>query len=119
MASSEHDWAGPRGLRIATAASFLPAFPLCLAHGVISHQPVPAAGLVPLAVSAAVGIRLTSASSHNSVVHHPALIFGGDVVLAAALLVVLVFTWIRGPLGHDGGLSMLAAYATIPLIVNL
>ncbi|KAK7962073.1 uncharacterized protein PG986_002898 [Apiospora aurea] len=47
---------------------------------------------------------------------HPILTFFADVVLAAALMVVLVFTWIQT--GGSAELAMLAAYATIPLLVN-
>ena len=42
----------PQGLRVVAVASFVPAFPLLLAHGIVSHSPVPATGLVPLAFSA-------------------------------------------------------------------
>jgi hypothetical protein len=43
--------------------------------------------------------------------------FAFDVVLAAACMIVLVFTWISND--QLASLSMLAAYATIPLLVNL
>ncbi|KAK8016821.1 hypothetical protein PG993_015010 [Apiospora rasikravindrae] len=46
----------------------------------------------------------------------PILTFFADLVLAAALMVVLVFTWIQT--GGSAELAMLAAYATIPLLVN-
>ncbi|KAI1079250.1 hypothetical protein F5B20DRAFT_544178 [Whalleya microplaca] len=124
-----------RQLRILTGASFLVAFPLCLAHGVVSHSPVPAVGLVPLAASAAVNVFLVSRqakprSSGDSVEHgegvdadetpaetdHPVLTFAVDTILAAALMIVLVFTWIR--LGSRAELAMLAAYSTIPLLVS-
>ncbi len=92
----QHDWVGPRPLRQTTVVSFIPAFPLCLAHGILSRSPVPAVGLVPLAVSAASGIALLSGAGTRS---HPSAIFAGDLVLAAALIVVLVFTWIAAPAG--------------------
>ncbi|KAH9909009.1 hypothetical protein F4778DRAFT_208548 [Xylariomycetidae sp. FL2044] len=47
----------------------------------------------------------------------PVLVFVVDTILAAALLVVLVFTWIRTSGRAD--LAMLAAYATIPLLTNV
>jgi peptidoglycan/LPS O-acetylase OafA/YrhL len=108
------DWAGPRPLRLATVLSFVPAFPLCLAHGVASHTPVPAVGLVPLAFSAGLGVALLG--KHLA---HPAAIFGADIVLATSLMIVLVFTWIESPMSGNAGLSMLASYATIPLLVSL
>ncbi|KAK3328061.1 hypothetical protein B0T19DRAFT_181916 [Cercophora scortea] len=139
--------ANARSLRIATIATFLPAFPLCVAHGVLSQNPVPAVGLAPLAVSAGVAIFLLSRSSKQKqrsaddsevVTHtaaeagddaasahthapsgvHPILVFVVDAILAAALMVVLVFTWIRTRYSGDAELAMLASYATIPLLIN-
>ncbi|KAK3297128.1 uncharacterized protein B0H64DRAFT_473279 [Chaetomium fimeti] len=56
----------------------------------------------------------------GSVFTHRILVFVVDVVLATGLMVVLVFTWIRT--GRKGDrrpqLAMLAAYATMPLLVN-
>ncbi|KAM5355533.1 hypothetical protein ACJ41O_002179 [Fusarium nematophilum] len=116
-----HQPAPHTGLRIITIASFLPAFPLCLAHGILSHNPVPAVGLVPLALSAGGGTFLLRARNGDEDgrphrLSHPVLVFVCDVILATALMVVLVFTWIGK--GHSASLSMLAAYATIPLLVN-
>ncbi|KAH8890903.1 hypothetical protein GQ53DRAFT_162765 [Thozetella sp. PMI_491] len=134
-----------RVLRIVTSATFLPAFPLCLAHGVVSHSPVPAVGLVPLAFSAGTGIFLLARgraggtatagepaaveegqaegqegedSSPTRSAPHPLIVFAADVVLAVALMVVLVFTWIRTGHGQPAQLAMLASYATIPLLIN-
>ncbi|KAI1342489.1 hypothetical protein F5Y15DRAFT_305773 [Xylariaceae sp. FL0016] len=130
-----------RTLRVVTAATFLPAFPLCLAHGIVSGSPVPAAGLVPLAFSAGVGIFLLSRrakeqqeqrsgnvehgeqqqpdqspSDESQKPSRPVLVFLVDVILATAILVVLVFTWIRTSRRSDE--AMLAAYATMPLLIN-
>ncbi|KAI8964604.1 hypothetical protein F5Y11DRAFT_79295 [Daldinia sp. FL1419] len=166
--------ADSKTLRVLTAATFLPAFPLCLAHGVISNSPAPAVGLVPLAFSAGAGIFLNSRQSRSkqspsdpepelepelergvseenaleqeyergpetetqqsleasdapnpapaprSTPTHPILVFAVDTILAAALMVVLVFTWIDSRRGSTNSAesSMLAAYATIPLLVN-
>lgn len=38
----------PQGLRVVAVATFVPAFALLLAHGIVSHSPVPAIGLAPL-----------------------------------------------------------------------
>lgn len=160
--------ADARTLRIVTAATFLPAFPLCLAHGVVSNSPAPAVGLVPLAFSASVGVflvsrqaakrqpppepergdggeegqaqepgqeqegqredtRQTQDASHTltptptPTQTHPILVFVVDTILAAALMIVLVFTWIDSSSGSTNSAesAMLAAYATIPLLVNL
>lgn len=163
-------------LRTATILSFIPAFPLCIAHGVLSHTVVPAAGLVPLLFSSGAGIYLLADARRRdrrrargkqrraaigpdggedagpsvaegegrddehgyegrpgddeeaggegdgggSVLTHRIVVFVVDVVLAAGLMVVLVFTWI----GARGGwqrpeVTMLAAYATVPLLLNL
>ncbi|KAI0380241.1 hypothetical protein F5Y04DRAFT_257772 [Hypomontagnella monticulosa] len=157
--------ADARTLRIVTAATFLPAFPLCLAHGVVSNSPAPAVGLVPLAFSAGVGVFLVSRqaakrqqlpepergdgseeiqaqqpeqgqegdredtrqppeTSHTltptPTQTHPILVFVVDTILAAALMIVLVFTWIDSSSGSTNSAesAMLAAYATMPLLVN-
>ncbi|KAF5013608.1 hypothetical protein FDECE_413 [Fusarium decemcellulare] len=111
-----------RTFRLVAIASFLPAFPLCLAHGILSHNPVPAVGLVPLAFSASSAVfllRRHANDDHDGLARklsHPVLVFVLDVILAAAFMVVLVFTWIGK--GRSASLSMLAAYATMPLLVN-
>ncbi|KAF4336670.1 nucleosomal binding [Fusarium beomiforme] len=112
--------ASHRTLRLVAIASFLPAFPLCVAHGVLSNHPAPAVGLVPLSFSSGGSLFLLRRRERDDgLAHklsHPVLAFVFDVVLAAACMIVLVFTWItKGPLAS---LSMLAAYATIPLLVN-
>ena len=58
---------------------------------------------------------------------HTIFIFLVDSILAAGVMVVLVFTWINTQKGRTGitnpvlggKLAMLAAYATIPLLANL
>ncbi|KAK8104577.1 uncharacterized protein PG998_011610 [Apiospora kogelbergensis] len=171
MASAAEKAQAP--LRVVTIATFLPAFALCIAHGVRSGRPVPAVGLVPLAFSSGSSVFLLvrqrrdiqrsrknkhrarqayhndndgvvearpltqpqqeteDGEGHQQQQHHrqeddddaasthprrPVLTFLADVVLAAALMVVLVFTWIQT--GGSAELAMLAAYATIPLLVN-
>lgn len=152
---------GSRSLRIVSIATFLPAFPLCIAHGALSHSAVPAIGLLPLAVSSGLGVFLLSRyrekkeeqqnnEGHNeeaqqeegrsfsveaqaatpppeeqeqdddtSPWHSPVLIFFLDLIVAVALMIVLVSTWIRTSTGKDNGqLAMLSAYGTLPLLVN-
>ncbi|KAL7620168.1 hypothetical protein AAE478_009161 [Parahypoxylon ruwenzoriense] len=188
--------ADTRTLRVVTAATFLPAFPLCLAHGVVSHSSTPAVGLVPLAFSASVGVFLISrqrsagkqkaslsqrdpergdvgtgeergegevaegghhvqgleseyseqgegqgqgqeredtqrratpefveevsdAPPATTTIRHPVLVFATDTVLAAALMIVLVFTWLGNSNAASAETAMLAAYATIPLLIHL
>lgn len=59
----------------------------------------------------------TAAAKFRAAITHPVTVFVFDVVLAAATMIVLVFTWVDH--GHRSNMSMLAAYATIPLLVNL
>ncbi|KAM0475125.1 hypothetical protein ACHAPX_007259 [Trichoderma viride] len=127
--------AAARPLRILAVASFVPSFALCIAHGVLSHRPVPAVGLIPQAFSVATSIALLRAarshrpdadvesvgSAHGgfsirAVLTHPIVVFLHDVILAAALMIVLVFTWIHH--GRSASLSMLAAYATLPILTS-
>lgn len=58
-------------------------------------------------------------SERQSVLTHRILVFVVDVGLAAALMVVLVFTWIQTRRTNRPELAMLAAYATVPLLGNL
>ncbi|KAL7791310.1 hypothetical protein V8C37DRAFT_382667, partial [Trichoderma ceciliae] len=134
MEESGND-AAVRPLRILAVASFIPSFALCIAHGVLSHKPVPAVGLVPQAVSVVTSIALLRASrdrnpdvdvesvesGHSSfpvraLLTHPIAVFVHDVILAAALMTVLVFTWTHH--GRSASLSMLAAYATLPILTS-
>ncbi|KAH0492498.1 hypothetical protein TgHK011_007448 [Trichoderma gracile] len=131
--------AAVRPLRFVAVASFVPSFALSIAHGVLSHKAVPAVGLVPQAVSVATSIALlrsTASASGQSAepdvesidsagrstfsvrvfLTHPITVFVQDAILATALMVVLVFTWTHH--GRSASLSMLAAYATLPLLTS-
>ncbi|KAK4235628.1 hypothetical protein C8A03DRAFT_17642 [Achaetomium macrosporum] len=168
-------------LRKAAILSFLPALPLCITHGALSADAVPAVGLVPLFFSAGVSLFLLIRASQSrrrgkgkqraesgvsdpeglfgrgtdagepesveeggpsglsgiepdveerdetedegegaSVLTHRIFVFVVDAILAAALMVVLVFTWIGTGRARDKSpqLAMLAAYSTMPLLVN-
>lgn len=126
-----------RSLRMAAVAAFIPSIPLSIIHGVLSRHSVPAAGLAPQAASAALSallLRLPLDSdadgeddaepelpwSGNVILEklmHPLVVFALDTALAVALMVVLVITWVRH--GLSPSMSMLAAYATIPLMTSL
>ncbi|KHN96843.1 uncharacterized protein MAM_05399 [Metarhizium album ARSEF 1941] len=125
-------------LRIVAALLFVPAFPLCLVHGILKRHPVPALGLLPQffsVVAAAVilgshrqsddqdgehGLEGTAQppqrDAFRHVIVHPVAVFCCDVALASGYMIILVLTWIttKGP----SGLSMLAAYATMPLLAS-
>ena len=145
-------------LRKTACLALLPALPLCITHGALSHDLVPALGLIPLVSSAGVSLFLVlrgrrrggagegrrvgfegeveeggigpeedyeeeaaGEQQDGGVLTHRILVFVVDVVHAVGLMVVLVFTWIRAGKVGDGRpeLAMLAAYATVPLLVNL
>ncbi|KND91310.1 hypothetical protein TOPH_04095 [Tolypocladium ophioglossoides CBS 100239] len=122
--------------RLLLIGAFIPAFPLCLVHGILSHHPVPAVGLVPQAVSAVAAalllrVRRTGDADEEAAeaeeeddernairegLTHPVTVFVADAVLAASLMVVLVFTWTT----HAGSasLSMLAAFTHLFLALH-
>ncbi|KAK0720260.1 hypothetical protein B0H67DRAFT_483792, partial [Lasiosphaeris hirsuta] len=106
-----------RTLRGVSIGSLIPGFALCIAHGVLSHDVVPAVGLAPLAVSA-VDEHHEARGAFVRFLTHPIVVFFADSILAAALMVVLVFTWIRTQDTYRTDLAMLAGYATLPLLVN-
>ncbi|KAK0721805.1 hypothetical protein B0T26DRAFT_700332 [Lasiosphaeria miniovina] len=154
-----------RRLRMLCIVTFLPAFPLCLAHGIASEGIAPAIGILPMAFSAALSCfllwrmrkdRAAAAKAFNHHAHHrgidaedasdeedgglvlvaksaPALsffVFLADLILALSILTALVFTWVDvsinrnqwrsyWPKTQHGDMAMLAAYGTIPLMVNL
>ncbi|KAJ5605176.1 hypothetical protein N7510_010330 [Penicillium lagena] len=118
-----------RPLRIASVASFLIAFPLCIAHGVLSHSTAPAVGLVPLGTSASAALWFllrrprrsdneaageSADSSGDQTTEHiaesrrPILVFFVDTIHAVALMVVLVFTWIH--IRRKGNAALSAFY---------
>ncbi|UNI23599.1 hypothetical protein JDV02_009409 [Purpureocillium takamizusanense] len=148
-------------LRLLLAGCFIPALPLCVTHGVLSSNPVPAVGLIPQAasvVSSLLLLRLRAApapdtehqAGHGTLANgerahdgdgyddddhahedaadddprhvlretlsHPIAVFLFDTLLAASYMIVLVFTWISP--SRSPSLSMLAAYATIPLLTS-
>ncbi|KAK4222529.1 hypothetical protein QBC38DRAFT_503954 [Podospora fimiseda] len=147
-----------RHLRTITILTFLPAFPLLIAHGVLSQSLVPAIGLAPLFISAVVGLFLISkyrskdraSSSHShqhphlqyvtddvgapdesegwdddsdsqeeSVFTHRILVFFTDAGLTVGLAFVLIYTWVKNTqMSGDAILAMLAAYGTIPILIN-
>jgi hypothetical protein len=172
-------------LRKIALLSFFPALPLCVvAHGALSHEIVPALGLIPLFFSAATSLFLLLSARREthgkgkgrqsvsvvegeddlealiggrehgdrvrdeeedvggrelepgsdegdedegvdgktSMLTHRIVVFVVDVVLAAGLMAVLVFTWLgtgRSQHRPRADLAMLVAYSTMPLLGNL
>ncbi|OCK92433.1 uncharacterized protein K441DRAFT_640011 [Cenococcum geophilum 1.58] len=111
-------------LHILTIFTFVPAFPLLLAHGIVSGEVVPAVGIVPLAGSAAFSAFLLykekRRESDDAPVLRPSIILAIDAFLAACIITVLIFTWliVPGEWGR-GNWVMLATYGTFPLLANL
>lgn len=135
--------------RTLTWVAFIPALPMLLAHGLMSKRAFPVTGLVPQSLSTAAGIWLLRRQSKKSrqestgqddgdimssvedavesgmheidsvgeKLTHPFLVFAFDIAIAAGIMVVLVYTWRSS--SNSAALSMLAAYATIPLILSL
>ncbi|OAA81714.1 hypothetical protein LEL_01259 [Akanthomyces lecanii RCEF 1005] len=140
--------------RTLTWVAFIPALPMLLAHGFMSKNAVPVAGLVPQSLSTVAGIWLLRRQSKSRALQdadgkqigaggsggimgsvegaaedgihevdaigekltHPFLVFAFDIAIAAGIMVVLVYTWKSS--SKSAALSMLAAYATIPLILS-
>ncbi|KKY17253.1 hypothetical protein UCDDS831_g06421 [Diplodia seriata] len=114
-------------LRRITIFTFLPAFPLLLAHGIASHKAFPALGLLPLAGSVVLGCftlyRDRIAVSGSSIQQLSASnIFFADVLLAITLLSILVASWVtltkESWRYDDGSLVILGTYGTVFMLVN-
>ena len=74
-----------RQLRIFTIAALIPAFALLIPAGVVTYQPLPAIGLVPMTMSALLGLA-TLASHQMSTSERT----WADIVVAVSLLAVLI-----------------------------
>lgn len=109
-------------LRKVTIFTFPPAFILCLIHGIISGQAVPALGLIPLFGSTVVGMflmyrdQITFAGSPISLTR--AHVCACDFVIGVVLLIILIISWIVVTKNWDRGAIMLGTYATVPLMMN-
>jgi hypothetical protein len=113
----------PHTLRALSILTFPPAFLLLLIQGIISSRVLPALGILPLFFSSAFAVLLLanerkcgcqSSGLSGTPIH---LVF--DVLLGAALLVLLILTWVFLPHHYDGGMVMLGTYGTNFLVFNL
>jgi uncharacterized membrane protein YhaH (DUF805 family) len=75
-----------RALRITTIIAFVPALALLIPSGVVTAKPLPAIGLVPMAMSLVVSLAALT-SKKSSVRMRPT----ADTIVAASLMVVMVF----------------------------
>jgi hypothetical protein len=83
--SAPEDGRSDRQLRIFTIAAIIPAFALLVPSGVITYQPLPAIGLVPMAMSALLGLAALAGRNMSS--------YGrtwADIIVAISLLAVLI-----------------------------
>ncbi|KAL1650365.1 hypothetical protein SLS58_001182 [Diplodia intermedia] len=110
-------------LRRITIFTFIPAFPLLLSHGIVSHKPFPALGLLPLAGSVVLGCfilyrdRIAVSGSSTQKLS----VFFADVLLAIMLLAFLIVTWVTLTLkdwGCERSQIILATYGTVFMVVN-
>jgi len=110
-------------LRALSILTFPPAFLILLIQGILSGRVLPALGILPLFFSSAFAALLLanekrcgcqSSGLSGTPIH---LVF--DVLLGAALLVLLILTWIFLSKNHNGDLVMLGTYGTNFLIFNL
>jgi hypothetical protein len=113
----------PHTLRALSILTFPPAFLILLIQGIISSRVLPALGILPLFFSSAFAALLLanekrcgcqSSGLSGTPIH---LVF--DVLLGAALLVLLILTWIFMPQHYNGEMVMLGTYGTNFLIFNL
>lgn len=58
-------------------------------------------------------------AEEETVFTHRILVFLLDAGLTVGFAIVLVFTWVARGVNADATLAMLAAYGTVPLLVNL
>lgn len=103
-----------RALRIITILTFEPALALLIPHGIVSHQICPALGLVPMFLSACLGLihvfRTVKARSVDSFI---------DAFLAAFLLSIMIPAFVVVAESRRLSKGLLGAYGTMPLIINL
>jgi predicted nucleic acid binding AN1-type Zn finger protein len=75
-----------RTLRIVTIVAIIPALALLIPSGVVTAKPLPAIGLVPMAMSAVVSMAALASKKSSTRVRPTA-----DVIVATSLMIVMVF----------------------------
>ena len=108
-----------RTLRILTIISFPLSFILLIPHGVETRMVCPALGLVPMSLSAAIGLvhvyrRISTGRFDEKI----------DAFIAVFLMSILIPSWVflaaRGRAWYWApNLALLGAYGTMPMIVSL
>lgn len=112
-------------LRQITIAIFAPALIMFIIHGVASHQPFPAIGLVPLAASAVLGLfllyrdRVAGSGSAIQMLSASNILFA-DTFVSFFMLVCLILTWVNlTKPWWSSGLVVLGTYCSVFLMVSL
>ena len=135
-----------RTLRIITIVAFVPALALLIPSGVVTARPLPAIGLVPMAMSLVVSMAALGSKKSSSRMRPMA-----DSIVAVSLMIVMVFrsvhslprrkerkdgillparetdlcfyysSWITLAENYwlSAGSAMLCAYGIVPMMVNL
>ncbi|KAM0692419.1 hypothetical protein Q7P36_008622 [Cladosporium allicinum] len=104
-----------RTLRIITIVAFVPALALLIPSGVVTARPLPAIGLVPMAMSLVVSMAALASKKSSSRMRPMA-----DSIVAVSLMIVMVFSWITIAENYwlSAGSAMLCAYGIVPMMVN-
>lgn len=110
-------------LRRITICTFPPAFIMLLIHGILSEEPFPALGLLPLAASFVVGCLLLfreRIAAFGSPIQalSASNVFFADVFLSVWYLGFLIPTWISLPRQYRNNV-VLGTYCSIFMMVNL
>jgi uncharacterized membrane protein YhaH (DUF805 family) len=135
-----------RTLRIITIVAFVPALALLIPSGVVTARPLPAIGLVPMAMSLVISMAALGSKKSPSKMRPMA-----DSIVAVSLMIVMVFrsvhplswrkkrkdgvllparetdlysyhsSWITLAENYwlSAGSAMLCAYGIVPMMVNL
>jgi hypothetical protein len=84
-----------RALRIVTIISMVPALALLIASGVVSGNPLPALGLLPMGMSCLVSMTALGSKKEDSYVKYA--LPGADFATATFLMVMMVLRYVNQP----------------------
>lgn len=105
-------------LRLITILAWFPVFALLLPHGIVTRQALPVIGIVPMTFSACTGlVHLTGYAkirAANIII---------DLFCVCFLISILIPSWVfmaqEGRYYRSNGSTMLGAYGTSPMMMNL
>ncbi|KAK5121808.1 hypothetical protein LTR85_004683 [Meristemomyces frigidus] len=108
-----------RVFRIITILAFAPTVAFVLPHGIGTHMLCPALGILPMAISACVGLVHVLGKAKFRAVS-----IAMDIFCACFLIGVLIPSWVfiasggSWWYGVNAGLVMVGTYGTVPMMVN-